>query len=138
MSKPEPFLSLYMSRSLSPAFFLSDPFFVFPPRRYRILDASESNVFVEVDHGHEASLYTSGPHGLFAQPRRCFVISILAAAGTNFALSLKQLRRAHDGNGDLIKIAGIDGVYVSRPNRTAALHSCFSSQLHCKRPGFSL
>ena len=27
---------------------------------YRVLDASESNVFVEVDHGQDASLYTSG------------------------------------------------------------------------------
>jgi hypothetical protein len=48
--------------------------------RYRILDASDSNVFVEVDHGHEAAVYTSGPHGTSpasaSQPRRRFVSSI--------------------------------------------------------------
>jgi hypothetical protein len=37
-------------------------------RSYHILDASESNVFVEVDHGSDATVYTSGPHGYFTPP----------------------------------------------------------------------
>ncbi len=39
---------------------------------YNVLDASESNVFVEVDHGNEASLYTSGPHGTLLSSHAAF------------------------------------------------------------------
>jgi hypothetical protein len=75
------------------------------------LDASESNVFVEVDHGSDATLYTSGPHGCSQLPSPIKHTWLThAPAGTRFSLSLKHLRRGQQGKGDLTKIAGVDGV----------------------------
>jgi hypothetical protein len=56
--------------------------------RYSILDASDSNVFVEVDHGNEAALYTSGPHGiLLPTAAHCFLNAAYSNRHTFLALS---------------------------------------------------